>query len=73
MVAHARPEGSPITLTVYPGVHHNFDVVQLTLSIRYFDHWLEYNEPAAKDVEEKVRAFLVAHLAEISPSEPTKK
>ena len=73
MVAHARPDGALIVLTVYPGVHHNFDVVQLTLSIRYFDHWLEYNEPAAKDVEEKVRAFLVAHLAEISPSEPTKK
>jgi hypothetical protein len=26
MVALARPDGAPIALTVYPGVHHNFDV-----------------------------------------------
>jgi dienelactone hydrolase len=30
MVAHARPDGVPIALTVYPGVHHNFDVAQMT-------------------------------------------
>jgi len=41
--------------------------------VRYFGHWLEYNEAAAKDAEEKVRAFLAAHLAETSPGEPTKK
>jgi hypothetical protein len=63
MVAHARPEGSPITLTVYPGVHHNFDVAALAPGIRHFGHWLEYNEPAAKDAEEKVHAFLAAHRA----------
>jgi dienelactone hydrolase len=73
MVAHARPDGAPITLTVYPGVHHNFDVAQLTPGVRYFDHWLEYNAPAAKDATEKTRAFLAAHLAATSPGEPTKK
>ena len=66
MVAHARPDGAPITLTVYPGVHHNFDVAQLTRGVRYFDHWLEYNE-AAKAAEERVRTFLAAHLADTSP------
>ena len=73
MVAHARPDGAPITLTVYPGVHHNFDIAQLTPGVRSRGFWLEYNEPAAKDAEEKTRAFLAAHLAETSPGEPTKK
>jgi dienelactone hydrolase len=71
MVAHARPDGAPIALTVYPGVHHNFDVALLTPGARYRGFWLEYNEPAAKDAEEKTRAFLAAHLAETSPGEPT--
>jgi dienelactone hydrolase len=73
MVAHARPDGAPIALTVFPGVHHNFDVAQLTPGVRYPGHWLEYNEPAAKDAAEKTRAFLAAHLAGTSPGEPTAK
>ena len=73
MVAHARPDGAPIALTVYPGVHHNFDVTQLTPGVRYLGNWLEYNEPAAKDAEAKTRAFLAAHLGGTSPGEPTAK
>jgi dienelactone hydrolase len=73
MVAHAGPDGAPIALTVYPGVHHNFDVALLTPGVRYQRFWLEYNEPAAKDAEEKTRAFLDAHLAETSPGELPKK
>jgi len=67
LVAHSRPDGAPIALTVYPGVHHNFDVAQLARGVRYFDHWLEYNEAAAKDAGERVRTFLAAHLAATSP------
>ena len=55
MVAHARPDGAPIALTVYPGVHHNFDVALLTPGVRYRGFWLEYNEAAAMDAEEKTR------------------
>jgi dienelactone hydrolase len=72
MVTHARPEGAPIALTVYPGVHHNFDVALLTPGARYQGFWLEYNEPAAKDAEEKTHEFLDAHLAETSPGGPAK-
>ena len=43
-----------------------------TPGVRYRGFWLEYNGLAAKDAEEKTRAFLDAHLAEISPGEPTK-
>jgi dienelactone hydrolase len=71
--SHARPDGAPIALTVYPGVHHNFDVAQLTPGVRYLGNWLEYNEPAAKDAEAKTRAFLAAHLGGTSPGEPTAK
>ena len=73
MVAHARPDSAPIALTVFPGVHHNFDVAQLTTGVRYLGHWLEYNEPAAKDAAEKTRAFLAAHLAGTATGEPTAK
>ena len=73
MVAHARPDGAPIALTVYPRVHHNFDVALLYPGVRFRGYWLEYNEPAAKDAEEKTRAFLAAHLAETSPGGPTAK
>ena len=73
MVAHARPEGAPIALTVYPGVYHNFDVTLFTPAVRYRGFWLEYNEPAAKDAEEKTRAFLAARLAETSPDQPIAK
>jgi dienelactone hydrolase len=73
MITHAGSDGAPITLTVYPGVHHNFDVILLTPGARYQGFWLEYNEAAAKDAEEKTRAFLDAHLAETSPSDPAAK
>ena len=41
MVAHARPDGAPIALTVYPGAHHNFDVTQLTAGVRDLGNWLD--------------------------------
>jgi len=63
MVAHARPDGAPIDLTVYPGAYHAFDVAQFQPGVRFLGHWLEYNEPAARDAEQKLRAFLAANLA----------
>ena len=62
MVKQARPDGAGITLTVYPGAHHAFDVVELKPGIRAIGHLVEYDEPAAKDAEEKTRAFLAANL-----------
>jgi dienelactone hydrolase len=73
MVAQAQPNGATIALTVYPGVHHNFDVALLIPGVRYRGFWLEYNELAARDAEEKTRAFLAAHLAETSPGGTTTK
>jgi dienelactone hydrolase len=73
MAAHARPDGAAIALTVYPGASHAFDVAELKPGIRFLGHWMEYNEAAAKDAEEKVRAFLAANLGTTSPDEATEK
>jgi dienelactone hydrolase len=73
MAAHSRPDGATIALTVYPGAYHAFDVAQLKPGIRFLGHWLEYNEPAARDAEQKLRAFLAANLGGISPDERTEK
>jgi dienelactone hydrolase len=70
MVAHARPDGAPIALTVYPEAYHAFDVVQFRPGARFLGHWLEYNEPAARDAEQKLRAFLAAHLGNPPSGKP---
>jgi dienelactone hydrolase len=62
MVAHMRPDSAPIALTAYPGAYHGFNFAMLNPGRSSLGHWLEYNEPAAKDAEEKVRAFLAANL-----------
>jgi dienelactone hydrolase len=72
MVALARPEGAPIDLVVYPGAHHGFNFAMLLPGRRLLGHWLEYNAPAAKDADHKVRAFLAANLSELS-SDPGAK
>ena len=70
MVARSRPDGATIALTVYPGVHHAFDVAELTPGMRSMGRWVEYDEPAARDAEQKLRAFLAANLGETSADEP---
>ena len=73
MVAQARPDSAPIALHVYPDAHHAFDVAALQPGRRAFGHLVEYNEPAARDAEEKTRAFLAAHLAGTSPAVGNKR
>jgi dienelactone hydrolase len=73
MVSHARPDGAPIALTVYPGAHHGFNFAILQPGRSSLGHWLEYNEPAARDAEAKVQAFLAAHLGTAAADEPTAK
>jgi dienelactone hydrolase len=70
MVAHSRPDGARISLTVYPGAYHAFDVAESKPGIRSLGHWLEYNEPAARDAEQKLRAFLAAHLGSAHSGNP---
>ena len=72
MVAHAQPDGATIALIVYPGAYHGFDVAELKPGIRFLGHWLEYNEPAAKDAEQKLRAFLATNLEADEPTDKVK-
>jgi len=72
MVKHARTDGATIALTVYPRVHHAFDVAELTPGMRSLGRWVEYDEPAARDAEQKLHAFLAANLG-ISPEEPAER
>lgn len=71
MVENSRPDGAPISLTVYPGAYHAFDVAQLAPGIQTLGHHYEYNRSAAKDAETKVRAFLVEHVATPASVKPT--
>jgi dienelactone hydrolase len=71
MVENSRPKGAPISLTVYPGAYHAFDVAQLDPGIQTLGHRYEYNQSAARDAETKVRAFLVEHLAAPGSTKPT--
>jgi dienelactone hydrolase len=61
----ARPDSAPIDLALYPGVHHAFDVAQLKPGRSSDGRWLEYHGPAARDAEQKTRAFLAEHLASV--------
>lgn len=53
---------SALELVVYPGVHHGFDLMDLSLSpgrgVMAHGHRVEYNEDATRDAIEKVRDFL---------------
>ena len=71
MVENLRPGGAPISLTVYPGAYHAFNVARLEPGIRTLGHRYEYNRSAAKDAETKVRAFLAEHLTKATPAKPT--
>jgi dienelactone hydrolase len=69
MVAQPHEGGAPIDLIVYPGAHHNFNFRVLT-GPRYPNRWIEYNEGAAQDAEEKIRAFLAANLGKAPLDKP---
>ena len=73
LAAHARPDAEKIELVVYPGAHHAVDIVAFNPGRSLRGRWVEYDETAAKDAEEKTRAFLDAHLIKTSPGEPTAK
>jgi dienelactone hydrolase len=68
----AQPDSASIDLTVYPDVHHAFDVAQLKPGRSSAGRWLEFDEPAAHDAEEKTRAFLADNLVSIPETQQTR-
>jgi dienelactone hydrolase len=74
MVAHRRPDGATITLTVYPGAYHALDVAELEPGIRFLGHWPNAtNRVGRRNAEQQLRAFLSAQLGGMSTDEPTEK
>jgi dienelactone hydrolase len=63
LAAQPHAGGPPIDLTVYPGAYHSFNVREFQPGIRRSGQWVEYNEAAATDAWQKVRAFLATNLA----------
>jgi dienelactone hydrolase len=61
MAALPHGGGANLNLMVYPGVHHAFDVDWFQPGRRVNGRWFEYNEPAASDAWDRVRAFLSTH------------
>jgi dienelactone hydrolase len=70
MVAQSHDDGARLDLIVYPGAHHAFNFSHLKPGIRVFGHWLEYNEPAAKDAWQNATAFLAINLRTATADKP---
>jgi dienelactone hydrolase len=54
--------GVPISLIVYPGAYHAFDIPALNAPIDYFGHHLEFNKIAADQSIDALRNFLYATI-----------
>jgi dienelactone hydrolase len=58
----AAGDRSMVDLVIYPGAHHAFDAVTLSLApgrgVLFEGHRVEYNEPAMRDALTRVRDFL---------------
>jgi dienelactone hydrolase len=58
---------SAIELVIYPGVHHGFDRLELSLiptrGVSFHGHRIEYNEDATKNAIVRVRDFLQRTIA----------
>jgi dienelactone hydrolase len=63
MVENLPKSGAPISLIVYRGAYHAFNVARFDPGIRTLGHRYEYNRTAARDAELKVHAFLAKYLA----------
>lgn len=57
-ISRHKGEGAPISLVVYPGAYHAFDVPRFQTSAQYFGHHLEFNQAAADQSVDDVREFL---------------
>jgi dienelactone hydrolase len=61
-VSRAPGDRSNLHRIIYPGAHHSFDNDRLQAGMRYFGHWVEYNEAATQEPVDQVRNFLRTEL-----------
>ena len=64
MMKRQDGKASPVKLTVFPEVYHDFDYPNAGVyGTRYFGHWLRYNADAATRAATMARDFLAEKLA----------
>ena len=61
-IARSPGEGVPISLVVYPGAHHEFDVPAFADGVDYFGHHLEFNPVASARSVDALREFLYSTI-----------
>ncbi|WJR79522.1 dienelactone hydrolase family protein [Bradyrhizobium sp. NP1] len=61
-IARSPGEGVPISLVVYSGAHHEFDVPAFAGGLDYFGHHLEFNPAASARSVDALREFLYSTI-----------
>jgi dienelactone hydrolase len=61
-ISRSKGAGVPISLIVYPGAYHSFDVPAFRNGVQYFGHHLEFNQAAADRSVDDLRKFLYATI-----------
>jgi dienelactone hydrolase len=61
-ISRTKGDGVPISLIVYPGAYHSFDIPALRDGVDYFGHHLEFNQPATDRSVDDLRKFLYATI-----------
>jgi dienelactone hydrolase len=73
-ISRHKGECAAITLLVYPGAYHAFDLPNLKTSIQYLGHHLEFNQAATNRSIDAVKEFLDRTIGAAAPAEePTSK
>jgi dienelactone hydrolase len=63
-IARGPADRSMVKLIVYPDTYHSFLASADRFGTRFMGHWLQYNEPAAEDASNRVRAFFERTLGD---------
>jgi len=61
-ISRHKGDGVPISLIVYPGAYHSFDIPAFRNGVQYFGHHLEFNQAAAEQSVDDLCKFLYATI-----------
>ena len=72
-ISRRKGDGIPVSLVVYPGAYHAFDVPALATPVQYFGHHLEFSQSATDRSVDALRDFLYATVGKAERTkEPTR-
>ncbi len=61
-ISRTKGDGAPISLIVYPGAYHAFDIPSLGNGVQYLGHHLQFDQAAADQSVDDLRKFLYATI-----------